>query len=327
MTVKDRLYGNIVIDDPLVCALVTDPSFSRLKDVDVAGYYEPYQPNSRYSRFEHSLGVYWLLRSYHARYEEQIAGLLHDISHSAFSHCIDYVLDVGSQAEQSHQDNVFAEYIFKSPIPRILDAHQIDVRYILDDAHFPLKERNIPDLCADRIDYSLRAGVIYGDLSPAKSVEILSDLEVNETDWYFRTQHAAQLFADNFRLMNTKHYSGVVSAVMFLTVGEYLKYALNQSYITHDDLYTTDSVVLEKISTHLGSDPRLQLLWRRMNGKVEYREVMAPLGTPITVKSRIVDPLVFCEGSITRLSVLNPDWKTIVERDLLPKEYRIDFAE
>jgi hypothetical protein len=72
------------------------------------------------------MGVYLLLKNYGAPIEEQIAGLIHDASHSAFSHCVDYVLAAGSESEQSHQDNVFDEFVRRSEIPSILKKYSID---------------------------------------------------------------------------------------------------------------------------------------------------------------------------------------------------------
>jgi HD superfamily phosphohydrolase len=82
--------------------------------------------------------------------------LIHDVSHGAFSHCLDYVFDEGSQKEQTHQDNIFEKFVKESGIPRILETYGIDINYVVDDKNFPLKERLLPDLCADRIDYILR---------------------------------------------------------------------------------------------------------------------------------------------------------------------------
>ena len=102
-----------------------------------------------------------LIRNYSAPLEEQIPGLIHDVSHSAFSHCIDYVLDVGSEKEHNHQDNFFDVYIRKTQIPEIIEKYGFDPDYIFNDKNFPLEEKELPDLCADRIDYSLRTATIF----------------------------------------------------------------------------------------------------------------------------------------------------------------------
>ena len=116
MKYTDRVYENIEIDEPVILELINSKTIQRLKDIDQAGYFEPHFPGTAHSRFEHSVGVYLLLKMYGAPIEEQIAGLIHDVSHSAFSHCIDYVLDAGSEKEHNHQDNVFDEFVRKSAL-------------------------------------------------------------------------------------------------------------------------------------------------------------------------------------------------------------------
>lgn len=168
MKYTDRVYGNIDIEEPVILDLIQSSSLQRLKKIDQSGYFQPYFPGTAHSRFEHSIGVYLVLKKYHASIEEQLSGLIHDISHSAFSHCIDYVLDSNSEKEQNHQDNLFAEFVRKSEIPEILNKYHLDVEYILDDKNFPLKETILPDLCADRIDYSLRTAIIFGEIDNVK---------------------------------------------------------------------------------------------------------------------------------------------------------------
>src|SRR3989344_8653454 len=167
MKYTDQVYGKTEITDPVILELISCPALQRLKDIDQAGYLPIWKISDHHineydhSRFAHSVGVYLLLRNYGAPLEEQIAGLIHDVSHSAFSHCIDYVLDTGSEKEHNHQDNVFDEFVRKSEIPKILKKYNFGLEYILDDKNFPLKEKDLPDLCADRIDYSLRTAVIF----------------------------------------------------------------------------------------------------------------------------------------------------------------------
>ena len=53
--------------------------------------------------------------------EEQIAGLLHDVSHTAFSHVVDFVLD---HPEENYHELIFNEVVRSSPIPQILEKYQ-----------------------------------------------------------------------------------------------------------------------------------------------------------------------------------------------------------
>lgn len=303
--------------------LINSKTLQRLKDIDQAGYFEPHFPGCAHSRFEHSVGVYLLLKIYGAPLEEQIAGLIHDVSHSAFSHCIDYVLDDGSQKEQNHQDNVFEEFVRKSEIPEILGKYGFDLDYILDDKNFPLKERDLPDLCADRIDYSLRTATVLRKIENGKY--FIDNLSAENGRWIFKNFESAEKYAELFLWLNTEYYAGLPSAVMFRTVGDYLRYALSQNYISEDDLYTTDRIVLEKIEPHLKTDSHLRLLFDRMNNKIGFKNDPNDYEAKIFCKSRLVNPLCWHEGKIKRLSDVKPSWNSVIERELKPKVYFVKF--
>jgi len=322
---RDKLYGEAEITEPVILELIGCPTIQRLKGVDQAGYFEAHFPGTAHSRFDHSLGVYLLLKKYGAPLEEQIAGLIHDVSHAVFSHAIDYVLDAGSEKEQNHQDNIFDSFIKKSEIPQILKRHGFNPDYICDDNNFPLKERELPDLCADRIDYSLRDALAYGEITDGQN--ILDNLIVKNGQWIFRDFTGAQEYAKIFLKLNLKYYSGLVDAVGVRTVGDYLRYALEQKYITENDLYTTDKEVLTKIKSYLTADARLKLLFRRMDNQVGFKNNPNDYDAKVFIKSRMVDPPCQYNGEIKRISEIEPEWQKIIERESQPKEYFLKFAE
>ena len=323
MKYTDRVYGNFEITEPLILELINSSILQRLKEIDQAGYFEPYFPGTAHSRFEHSIGVYLLLKNYNAPAEEQIAGLIHDVSHSAFSHCIDYVLDTGSEKEHNHQDNVFDEFVRKSEIPKILKKYNFGLEYILDDKNFPLKEKDLPDLCADRIDYSLRTAVIFGEIENGKY--FIDNLTTKDGKWILKNFESAKKYAELFLKLNTNYHSGLPSAVMFKTVGDYLRYALSKNYISETDLYTTDKIVLGKIEPHIKIDSKLSLLFDRMNNKIGFRNDPTNYDGKVFCKSRVVNPLCWHNGKIKRVSEIEPSWDDIIERESKPKEYFLKF--
>src|SRR5690554_3955482 len=76
------LYGDITITEPVLIELLQDPAMQRLKEIRQYGsnYYTIKKQD--YNRFDHSVGVFALLRIYGASLHEPIAGLLHDVSHT-----------------------------------------------------------------------------------------------------------------------------------------------------------------------------------------------------------------------------------------------------
>ena len=323
MKYTDRIYGESKITEPVILELINSQALQRLKEIDQIGYFEPHFPGTTHSRFEHSVGVYLLLKKYSAPIEEQIAGLIHDVSHSAFSHCIDYVLDAGSGKEHNHQDNIFDDFVKKSEVSSVLKKHNFDLDYILDDKNFPLKEKDLPDLCADRIDYSLRTAVIFGDINNAKY--FLDNLTTQDKKWIFKDFESAKKYAKLFLKLNTDYYSGLPSAFMFRTVGDYLRYALSKKYIIESDLYSTDKIVLSKVEPNIKNDSHLKLLFDRMNNKIGFRNDSNDYDGMVFCKSRVVDPLCWHKEKIKRVSEVEPSWVAILKRESKPKQYFLKF--
>ena len=202
MLYTDAIYWDCDIQEPLILELINTPTLQRLKGIDQAGYFEPYFPGSSRSRFDHSVWVYLLLKKYWAPLEEQIAWLLHDVSHGAFSHCLDYVFAEWNQKEQNHQDNIFETFIKKTDIPDILKKYNIDIDYIIDDTHFPLKETTLPDICADRIDYILRDASKYKKISIQQISYLLDHLTIQDRQRIFTDFVSAKTYTDMFYHLN-----------------------------------------------------------------------------------------------------------------------------
>lgn len=326
MNYNDRVYGNFSIDEAVIIELLHSSTLQRLKNISQVGYFESFFPGSYHTRFEHSVGDYYLLKHFKASLEEQIAGLIHDVSHSAFSHCIDYIGTLEGQKNQTHQDSIFENFVKNSEIPSILQKHSLDLEYILDDSHFPLKETNIPDLCTDRMDYILRAGVIYKVIGTKEVQYFMDNITATEGKWIFKNYESALWFAEFFSKISDVYFSNIQSAVMLSTVGAYLKRGLEKKYITMDDIYTTDTEVLEKMKPFHATDADLQLLFERMNNKIAYENNPQDYTAHVFCKSRVVDPLFFQGSEVKRVSEVNPEWKEKMERSKKPKEYFLKFA-
>lgn len=324
MLYKDRVYGEFKITEPIILELINTPSLQRLKGIDQAGYSEIYFP-AAFTRFDHSIGVFYLLKKHNTTIKEQVAGLIHDVSHSAFSHCIDYVLDSGSEEQQSHQDNIFNEFVKNSEIPTILKKYNFDLEYISNDKNFTLKEKELPNLCADRIDYSLRAALLFNESNPEEVKYFLDNLVTENNNWIFKEFESAKKYAELFFKLNEKYYSGLSSAIMFRTVGDYLRYALKKSYISKDDLYTTDENVLLKIKKHLKDDEQLKLFYKRMNKKIKTNNNPKNYDAQVFCKSRIINPLCKDNGEVKRISDIDTNWTKILEKESKPKQYFLKF--
>ena len=90
-TTINTIYGKFVITEPILIDLLASKAMQRLKKVHQFGISHYVQKGSDYTRYDHSVGVFALLRRYNQSLPEQISGLLHDVSHTIFSHVADYL--------------------------------------------------------------------------------------------------------------------------------------------------------------------------------------------------------------------------------------------
>jgi len=334
MNYKDRIYGETEISEPIVLELLVSPTLERLKGIDQFGYLPGYPsvpaggfPGGQVTRFEHSVGVFLLLRKYGASPAEQISGLLHDVSHTVFSHSTDYALRDGEiAAKQDHQDNVFGTFVKNSDIPTILSKYDLDVDCILDERLFPLKEKGLPDLCADRIDYFLRDGVDIGVMDKDTAEIFLQHLFVENNIWFFDNLETAKKYVELFSFLNKKYYCAFGDAKMFASVGDCVKYALEKGYLEKADLFTTDDEVIVKIKNHF-DDEKLKLLFARMNNEIGAENNPADFDRRVFCKSRAVDPFFRDGGKLKRVSEVDAEWAAALPEELKPKEYFIKFEK
>ena len=154
MQYLDAVYGAVNIEEPVLLDLISSNAVRRLKGVAHHGVTALLGITPPFSRFEHSVGTMLLVRHLGGKLEEQIAALLHDISHTAFSHVIDYVFD--DHGGQAYHERKKQAFVADSDIPAILGRHGRNWLEYMDETRFSLLEQDSPALCADRLDYFLR---------------------------------------------------------------------------------------------------------------------------------------------------------------------------
>lgn len=147
----------MVVNTPVLVELIVSPPMQRTKGVSQSGRQPEWTRFGQYSRYDQGVGVMLLLKRLGASLEEQVAGLLHDVSPTAFSHVIDYVF--GTTAQHDFQDDHHEDYVRRSGILEIIRKHSLPERCALHPRRYPLLEQPIPRLCADRIDYALRSAL------------------------------------------------------------------------------------------------------------------------------------------------------------------------
>jgi hypothetical protein len=303
--IKDNVYGQFEINEPVLEELLVSPPLLRLKKISQFGIPPQFYHFKYFYRYEHSLGVMLLLRKLGASLEEQVAGLIHDISHLAFSHVADWVFAEGNKrGEEDLQDSLFEKFVRETQVGKILKKHCFDVDRLIDESNYPLLEKKIPDLCADRIDSSLREFKYW--LNPALVEASLADLTVFDQKIVFKSPKTAFNFAFNFLELQRLHWGGREAIVRYYLFAQALKAALAKKIISQDDFYQDDEYILNKIEKS-GVFEIKEILAVMAEGKI--KALPRKTKEKVVKKFRHVDPEIIQKNRLVRLSAVEPKFK------------------
>jgi len=203
---KSAIYGDIKI--PFIERILLDAFFlQRLKYISHLGATYHLYPEARHSRFEHSLGVYFLcdaicknLRSqkYNFRISEKklnslrYAGLLHDIGQGPFSHLTDIVFGKAGRDKRTTMGGKYAKYHEKRGRDMILDQDKrLEQTLALSKGDFDGKLGIKDFLEVLDLDYQFIALSITGEANDHSRLGLLINgpLDADKQDYLFRDSH------------------------------------------------------------------------------------------------------------------------------------------
>lgn len=307
----DKVYGEVAIDDPLVLQILKTSPMIRIKGVNQYGAFRYTMPWMQTSRFEHCVGVYLLLRKFGASREEQLAGLLHDVAHTAFSHVIDYVLEQ-SDTQEVHEQ-LHHLFLFDSAIASLVKKEGFDIHQLVDEKKFPLLEQPIPELCADRLDYFLRDSITLGGMTPARAQQLLSSVVIHEGKFMFSHLNVALEVAQEFMKMGVGFWGSPTQQGIYQLMADAIKKAMQSGSITLQDMLSTDDEAYQKLvaSNHPSIVRRLKLLNPAITVSVVEKEEDSHLR--VRGKARYIDPLIVSGVGVCRLSSIVPEFSKAVQ--------------
>jgi hypothetical protein len=305
MKINDAVYGKEEINENILVELIKSDSIQRLKDISQLGMPDEYSGVKGFSRYEHSIGVMILLKRLGAGLEEQVAGLLHDISHTPFSHVIDWVL--GDPTKEDYQDKIYGKFFNDSEIPFVLKKYNLDVNFISSHKNFKLLEREAPSLCADRLDYTLRQIDKQKEGNLVKKIS--NNLFVKENQIVFKDENLAKIFGEEYMNLQVNQWAGDEMRSRYYILSEILKKAFKENLIFLKDLNGTEKPIL-KILEESGNKFILDNLNLLKNG---FNVVRHKEGIELKKKFRYIDPEVIVNGSYLPLSKLSEEYFNLIK--------------
>lgn len=290
MKMTDPLYGTFEIE-PVLVELIQSPLVSRLAHVHQGGSSYLVNPLWDLSRLDHSIGVMLFIRKFGGSLEEQIAGLLHDVSHTAFSHVVDYALDF---KEEDYHEQIFEDFVKTSTIPAILEKYGYSFEGIFDDiSKWKILEQEAPELCADRIDYTLQDLYRHGKISLAEVEEFLQALVMVDGRIYLANITLAEWFVEQYYSEVIDYFYNPLNVYSYEILSEAMRIAFQQETITTADLRLTDAELLAKLNANPAAREKIQLL-----ASVHLEENEVDFTYHHKKKMRLINPSVLVDGRL-----------------------------
>lgn len=304
MHVEDEVYGSVEIMEPLLLDLLASKAVKRLRRISQAGASSLVRRGRSVTRFEHSTGVMLLTRHLGGSTLEQAAGLLHDVSHTAFSHTVD--LAFGNKDDSFHE-SIFSSVIENSDVPAIVKKFDLTWRQLFDGDVIRLVDVPAPSLCADRIDYTLRDLCRFGHIASVQAQKFVAQLSVVNDVVVCTDQTAATEFVSWYVFLVENLFMHPLEMYAYDELASIIREAAEMGELNWNDLISTDDAVLWKLRGNATFENRLKSLQNTKDVSLDdnpgYRTVYG--------RARIIDPEGLVDEKIVRLSSVWPDYSSL----------------
>jgi len=286
MQFHDNVYGSTEITEPVLKSLMESTAVTRLHGVLQHGITGLIGITTPITRFEHSVGAMLLVRRLGGDLNEQIAALLHDVSHTAFSHVIDYVFD--GHDSQSYHDEVKAQYVSQTDLPRLLARYGYDWRGFVDEELFALLEQPAPHLCADRLDYFLRDSLELDLATRADVDDVLRHLIVHDGRIVTDDVSTARWLAYTYIAADKASWANFREVGLYELTARAIRRALEIGYITDKDFWQTDRMLWTFL--HASPDAVLRKYLELVSAQTKFAWDNNSPTFMVSTKLRTIDP-------------------------------------
>ncbi len=305
MKITDNIYGTFEFPDKFD-EIISSESVQRLKRIHQNGADFLIEPRRSATRFEHSIGVMILIKILGGSEEEQIAGLLHDISHTVFSHTID---QVKARKNHDYHEEIKHDYLKNTQLLDQLKKIGMEYNRIIDEENFPMLDSPIPDICADRLDYFFRDMLNIGRISKEQINQIIEFLVFKNGKLQCKSIETSKLIFEKFLELNSEVFFEPKLEVVNIIMSTLIKRLHDDGHITEKDFLLDDEYIINKIlkSRDIG-------IFLQLNQDIKFKVSTTETRHFLQRKLRYMDPLVAEHGK--RLTEIDEDARRVLEKYL-----------
>ena len=262
-----------------------------------------------YSRLDHSVGVALIIWNFTKDKTQTIAGLLHDVSTTVFSHVSDF--RKGDALTQTSTEEPTTKMILSdSALCKLMESDGIEPKNVVDYHIYPIADNEIPALSADRLEYMYPSGLALDGSwtfeEIAKTYNNLTILknEENKDELGFKTIEMAELYCKKFCMIG--HILQLNENKLCLQLlSQIMSKAVELNVLQEEDFMTlSESKIIEKIESFISKKTfsleeqkfaTMYNTFRKMT-KVEHTNQKLPedeyFCVSLKVKQRYINPLV-----------------------------------
>ncbi|MBY8909225.1 HD domain-containing protein [Salinicoccus roseus] len=186
---KDPVHRYIHVRDQVIWDLIKTKEFQRLRRIKQLGTLYLAFHSAEHSRFNHSLGVYEIVRRMVVNFQEfeewnnddrllaLAAALLHDLGHGPFSHCFETIFD--TDHEEFTRKIILGNTEVNEVLKRVSVDFPLEVAKVIDKTHENKLVISMisSQIDADRMDYLQRdsyyTGVSYGNFDMERILRVM----------------------------------------------------------------------------------------------------------------------------------------------------------
>ena len=298
------LYCNQIPD--FILEFASAPEMQRLKSIGMnCGCEYTSFPRFRsiesYSRYDHSVGTALIVWNFTHCIEQSLAALFHDISTPVFAHVIDFLN--GDYLKQESTEERTGQIIRNSEfLSETLCRYGIEQEKVCDYHRYPAADLPSPQLCADRLEYTIGNMLNYGFRTKNDAKLFYSDItlavnEKGENELCFCSPDTAVAFAKT-ALLCSKVYVSDEDRYSMQILSEIIAKGLSAGILSDGDLYKTEPECIEKLCSDLVTEK----MWKSYQAMSIIRCGDGSSARIIRAKKRFINPYVTGIGRTTQIS-------------------------